>query len=90
VRSYGSAGVFVDTSAFFALANIADQNHGPASAAMVRFREDRRRLLTSNFIVAETHALLLGRLGYTPAAEFLRVMEQSRISVERITATDES
>jgi predicted nucleic acid-binding protein len=57
---------------------------------MVRFREERRGLLTSNFIVAETHALLLARLGYTPAAEFLHATERSTLSVERITAADES
>jgi uncharacterized protein len=50
---------------------------------------ERWRLYTTNFIVAETHALLLNRLDYRFAIRFLDQLEQSPTVVERITAEDE-
>ena len=71
------AAVFVDTSAFFALANVAERNYRVAGSALSRFRDERRVLLTTNFVIAETHALLLVRLGHVLAAEFLRALDAS-------------
>jgi predicted nucleic acid-binding protein len=84
-----TAAIFVDTSAFFALLNAADRNHGIANATLSQFSEERRVLLSTNFIVAETHALLLARLGYRPATEFLRAIDVSAVAIERVTSTDE-
>lgn len=54
--------VFGDTSAFFALAAQTDQHHAEAQALLERMTSERRLLYTTNFVLAETHALLLHRL----------------------------
>ena len=58
--------IFVDTSAFYALADRTDCLHSPA----VRFVETNERLLvTSNFVVHETVTLLRMRLGHAAAVD---------------------
>jgi len=57
--------------------------------AVALFREalrDRRPLLTSNFVVAETHALLLHHLGREAATAWLEAIPAQ---VVRATAADE-
>ena len=46
--------VFIDTSAWFAAANIDSRDHGPVVAML---RAHRRQLLTSNFVSDETITL---------------------------------
>jgi uncharacterized protein len=48
------------------------------------------RTYTSNFVLAETHALFLTRLGYGPATTFLRRMERSATTVLPVQPVDES
>lgn len=55
--------VFVDTSAWFALAYEGDPYHAAAQS----FIASSPRLLTTNFIIDETITLTLARLGYLPA-----------------------
>ena len=64
--------VFVDSSAFFASLVRNDRQHLEARAIMERCRRERLGLLTSNFIRAETHALLLNKVGYSAGRDFLR------------------
>jgi len=49
----------VDTGAYFALAATGETHHQPANAIRARLVRERWRLTITNFIVAETHALLL-------------------------------
>ena len=49
----------------------------------------RGRLFTTNFIVAETHALLLRRLGRRVAILFLDEVDHSRMTVVRVSLKDE-
>lgn len=60
--------IFVDTSAYFALANENEAFHAAASSIMSRLAESRARFFSTNFIVAETHALVLRTLGRCVAA----------------------
>jgi predicted nucleic acid-binding protein len=52
--------IFVDTSAWYALANEKDANHLLAR----EFLAENRRLVTTNFIIDETITLTLIRAGY--------------------------
>lgn len=85
-----SAGsVLVDTSAFYALVDRRDAAHAVAVATARRFAGTRRRLLTTNFVVAETHALLLRRLGREVASAFLDRVDATA-AVERAESADEA
>lgn len=64
--------VFVDTGAFYAAINRKDENHTAATGLFRRAVDEKWRLVTSNFVVAETHALLLARMGRELAAAWLR------------------
>ncbi len=69
--------VFVDTSAYFALLDSRDARHTAAQAISTRLIRDSWRLYTTNYVIAEAHALILARLGYTVAAAFLRDVDRS-------------
>jgi predicted nucleic acid-binding protein len=64
--------VFVDASGFVAAVNRNDQQHVTARDTLRLLVEERRSLFTSNIIVAETHALLLRRVGRDRAADWVR------------------
>jgi predicted nucleic acid-binding protein len=82
--------VFVDTSAYFAATNRREASHAPVSALMQALVEGRRRLVTTNFVLAELHALLLSRLDRRIAAQVLAEIDASALTrVERVTARDE-
>jgi predicted nucleic acid-binding protein len=81
--------VFVDTSAFFAFINANDRSHAPAESIMRRLAEAQSQLLTTNFISAETHALLLTRLGRSTALHFLDDLDSGSTTVVRVTSGDE-
>lgn len=77
----GTPPVLVDSGAWLALGSPRDQHHGEA---VTRFRaavERRVALLTTNLVIAETHRLLLFRLGDGAAAHFLDRIDAS----ERLT-----
>ena len=66
-----SGGILVDASAFAALANVDDQNHGLAREIWKRIQYERLAPFTTSFIVAETHALLVARAGRITARNWL-------------------
>lgn len=83
--------VFTDTGGYFAFANRRDANHERASELMERLVRERRRQTTTNFVVAEVHALLLSRVNRQVAAAALQdIYDTSTITVVRVTATDEA
>jgi predicted nucleic acid-binding protein len=81
--------VFVDTSAFAALASIVDQDHDAAKAIQARLVRERLPLVTTNWILAETHALLLGRVGRHRALRVLLTIDRSDIAIVRVSENDE-
>ena len=81
--------VFIDTAAYFALADPRDENHAAASAIVERLASERWRAFTTNFVVAETHALVLARRGQELAARILSEIDQSTTVIIRASAADE-
>ncbi len=54
--------VFIDTSALFALLDADDAGHPEVKAAWVKLLETNALLVTSNYILVETFALMQNRL----------------------------
>ena len=81
--------VFLGTSAYFALTDFQDSNHAKAKALATWFAQQRWRLFTTNFILAEAHALLLSRLGRDIAFRVLREIDRSATTIVRATLGDE-
>ena len=78
----------IDTSAYFALLDADDANHQQARTIRERLIAEGWRLLTTSFVLAETHALLLNRLSQQLATRFLRDMEQSPTTLLWVTPRD--
>jgi predicted nucleic acid-binding protein len=81
--------VFVDTSAYFALFNDKDVDHLRAVAAMRQLAMDRAQVFTTNYVLAETHALVLRRLGWAAAVRVLDDLDASSTVVVRVSLGDE-
>jgi len=62
--------VFVDTSAFLAYLNRDDQNHLAAARIMPAVAQDGTQLITTNYTLLETTALLQRRLGLAALQDF--------------------
>ena len=62
--------IFIDTSAWIALEDKKDINHGKA----IKFKQElvslKKRLFTTNYILDETFTLMLLNLGFTPTVRF--------------------
>jgi predicted nucleic acid-binding protein len=69
--------VFVDTSALYALLDAADQNHGPARAALEDLLARDEDLVCTNYILVETTALLQRRLGLKAVRDFKGALLQA-------------
>ncbi len=65
------ARVMVDTSAVYALLDRSDRHHAQAVAALKELSRNRATILITNLIMAESHALLLQRLGPETARAWL-------------------
>jgi uncharacterized protein len=72
---------FVDTSAYVALLKRDDDHHQDAVAILHRLTQTQVALFTSNFILAETHAMCLRYLGHEQARTFLQSMENSKATI---------
>ncbi len=79
----------VDTSASFALLDRRDGNHHAARRIAEQIAVRRIYLIGTNFLIAETHALILNKLGHATASAFLDRIDQGSIRVERIDVADE-
>ena len=77
--------LFVDTSAWYPLVNAAHADHDDVSRELRRAIRSGAGLVTTNIVVAETHALLLRRWGRSPALSYLRSVLQSPNRVETVT-----
>jgi len=80
--------VFVDTGAWYALADKRDPDH-PAAARF--FQSNTHPLVTTNFIFDETITLLRTRLGWKAAADFGQKIKSSRmVTVTAVNGDDEN
>ena len=78
--------IFFDTSAAVALANGDDDHHAAAVRAIGTIVDGGTPLLTHNYVLVETTALLQGRLGLESSLSFLADAE--KFQVHWITSED--
>ena len=81
--------LFVDTSAWYPLADGSHPDHAPIAAAL-RERVGRGvRVVTTNLVLAETHALLMRRAGIQAATKFVHLARQPPNAIEQSTVERE-
>jgi len=68
---------FIDASAWYPLIVARHPDHARLASALRALIRNHRRLVTTNLVVAETHALLLRRVGRTTALTFLQTVGES-------------
>ena len=85
----GSRRAFVDTSAYYALVDRRDTNHSLAQSIATGLTTDRYQQFTTDFVLAELHALLLARLGRGIAGHVLRDIDHSSTIIAPVTARDQ-
>ena len=85
-----AAEIFVDASAWYPLADPGHPDHARLARLLQQSVVEGARVVTTNLVVAETHALLLRRTGPVPALRFLREILREPLLVERSTADIES
>ncbi len=78
--------VFVDTSGIVAAMNARDEHHAEARKIFRDVAEERCGLIITNYVRAETHALLVARAGRNIA---LRFLEDTSWVVEWVSPEDE-
>jgi uncharacterized protein len=82
--------VFTDTSGLYALIDEQDQHYPRAQEIFNALMQARSQMVLTNFVRAETHALILNRLGHHLADRFLEQLRQSpATTLIRITEQDE-
>lgn len=83
------AKIFVDTGAYGAITLFDDGHHQRAQATLRRLTEQKWRFFTTNFVVAETHALILTRAGRAMAREAVRLIDGGSTTIVRVGEGDE-
>ena len=63
--------VFVDTGAWFALADRSDQYHSQAVNVFPELLNNYHHLSTTNLVIAEAYVLIRLTIGHQPAVNFL-------------------
>lgn len=66
-----AAGVFVDTSAIYSFVDAMDERHEPVLDTWTRLRDGGAFLLTTNYVLVESLALLQRRSGMAAATDFV-------------------
>jgi uncharacterized protein len=69
--------VFIDSSAWIALADRDDSHHKAAAAAYPIILKNYKALVTSNLVIAETYIVLRNELGLQVALEFIERIKAS-------------
>lgn len=80
------SGLFIDTSAFLALLDADDEHHSQTVAAWSEILSCDAVLVTSNYVLVETFALVQNRLGL----EAVRVFQEDIVpllAIQWVTAT---
>jgi predicted nucleic acid-binding protein len=76
--------IFVDTSAFYALLDADDENHVRSAETWRRLMLSNEHVVTTNYILVETFALVQSRLGLEAVREFQEAVAPV-LSVEFVT-----
>jgi predicted nucleic acid-binding protein len=80
--------VFVDTNGFYAALNRKDVCYQNARRLFKQGQKERWFLFTTNFVIAETHALILTRRGRSLAWRVLGSLYAGRINLIRVDEGD--
>ena len=79
-------GVFVDTTAFYALADKSDKNHNNAVEYYNLLSAQTVVLLTTNYVVSETYTLIRMRLGHNAAVTAVEgIIESDLLEIVQIS-----
>jgi predicted nucleic acid-binding protein len=81
--------VFADTGGFYPALNRRDASHRDAARLSPRARREHWFLFTTNFVLAESHALILARMGRDRAWGFLQAIVTGGTNVIRAEEADE-
>jgi predicted nucleic acid-binding protein len=71
--------IFVDTSAIYAWSDRSDRNHTAAVESLTAILDSDEPMLTHNYVVLESFALLQARLGVSIAAKFAKDCEHFKL-----------
>lgn len=75
--------LFVDTSGWFPLADAKDRAHARVARSLRDAVKNGRRIVTTNLVIAETHALIMRRIHRDAALAFLReVRREPHVIIE--------
>ncbi len=77
--------VFIDTGAFYSIANKKDQWHKKTSNALKHLFNNKAMFYTSNFILSETYTLLRFRMDHPRAVKFIDEYQGSGIKNLRVS-----
>ncbi|MDE3075618.1 MAG: type II toxin-antitoxin system VapC family toxin [Chloroflexota bacterium] len=80
--------VYVDTSGWYALLVERDQNHRAAARQFQALGAERRPLVVTNYVAAETYTLLRVRRGAEAALGFLRRLRATQ-TVHKVRVEEE-
>jgi predicted nucleic acid-binding protein len=69
--------LFIDASAWVALTETDDKHHEEAKKAYTRALQDFQKFVTTNLVIAESHAILRRDLGHAASIQFLGGIETS-------------
>ncbi len=69
--------VFVDTSAWIAISDAGDKYHSSATTAYAALLKERRLLVTTNLVIAETYILIRRRGRHAQAVRWLQSVNSS-------------
>ncbi len=79
--------IMVDTSAVYALLDKSDEKHDQAKNCLVKLDQNKNKVMLTNFIVAECHALISSRLNHDIARTWIMNLYWP---VERVLEEDEN
>lgn len=82
--------IFVDASVYFSYINVKDASHDTSQRIMAKLADGHASLLTSNFVIAEIHALLLTRVSHDTATRFLNAIFTGATRIIRVREADET
>ncbi len=83
--------VFIDTSAFYALAARIDENHSAAKRVYAELLTEETLFVLTDHILAESATLIRRRLGYSAAQDFLRLLgEGTALQLFEVINVDET
>ncbi|MFA6033917.1 MAG: PIN domain-containing protein [Myxococcota bacterium] len=77
--------VFIDTGAFYALADRSDRHHVEAIETAGQLSRRRIYVFTSDYVVAESHVLMMVRLGHEIARKWVSTLD---VQIEFGTQSD--